>query len=123
MSNAPIAREVFANICLGGQNFDNPLDGTPQGIAISFLKHHCRFFVASLPPGPDNWACLMGLLISDLKTSTNLDLGEALTQAKHQLVEGGWSTRVRDAFGAAITNEVASSSAWLDMQTALATLG
>ena len=57
---------------------------------------------ASLLSLPDDWACLFGLVVADLKSTQNLPLPEAVERARTMLVVGGWSPRVSEGFAAAL---------------------
>ena len=99
---APLAKEAFINVCIGGQCHDSPLDGNPTGLVSGFLRRGSHWVGASLLSIPDDWACLFGLIVADLKFSLDCSLPEALDRAREMLVDGGWSTRVSEAFSKAL---------------------
>jgi tetratricopeptide (TPR) repeat protein len=117
---APRTREALINICVGGQSYDNPQDGDPSGLVSGFLRRGTEWLVASVPPLPDDWACLMGLIITDLKTSTSQGMHDVLPVARHRLVNGGWPERVTEAFSEAVFTGLTTSGTWNKITDTLA---
>jgi hypothetical protein len=102
IQNAPIVQEAFVNICVAGQSHDNPLNGNPSGIIPGFLRRGTKWIVASLLPLPDTWALLGGLIIADLRSTSEDELPVLLEGAKTRLINGGWPDRVSQAFSDAL---------------------
>ncbi len=102
IAEAPLTQEAFINVCIGGQCEDSPLDGNPTGLVSGFLRRGSKWVAASVLSLPDDWACLFGLIVADLKASQNLPLPEAVETARLMLLEGGWLPRVSDCFATAL---------------------
>lgn len=99
---APRVREVLINICVAGQSHDNPLDGNPAGIVPGFLRRDSDWVVASLLVLPDTWALLAGLILTNLRSTSDKELPELLEIVRLRLVQGGWPDRVSRAFSEAL---------------------
>ena len=102
--SAPVVHEAFVNTCVAGQSHDRPLDGNPTGIIPGFLRRNTKWVVASLLPLPDTWALLGGLILTDLRSTSDRGLPELLDVARNRLVNGGWPERVGIAFSDALTS-------------------
>lgn len=83
--------EVLANVCLGGRLAEDPLDGSPSGLVTGLLRRGARVVAAALPPVPDLWASVLGLLVTEEMTQGGLGLDRALARAKARLAARDWS--------------------------------
>ena len=56
------------NLCVGGQAYDDLLDGDPTGLIPAWLRHGAHTVVAALPPVPDTHGALFGTTVTLLMT-------------------------------------------------------
>lgn len=94
--------EALINTCVAGQSFDNPLDGVPTGIVPALIRNGTHAVIASVFPLPDTWALLAGLILTDLRCTSDRGLPFLLELARSRLIDGGWRDRVSDAFSEAL---------------------
>ena len=110
IANAPAARHVFANICVGGQTYDNPLDGDARGLVGGFLRQGSDWVVTSLRPLPDEWTYPFGLLLTHVHdTQTDMPFPDVLAQTRQLYMDGGWPDWVTRAFIEAMQGKVRAS--------------
>jgi hypothetical protein len=85
----PPAREVLMNLCVGGQAYDDLLDGDPTGLIPAWLRHGAHTVVAALPPVPDLHGALFGTTVMLLMTDPedSLPLAAAARRAARILGE------------------------------------
>lgn len=89
---------VFLNICLGGLSSDDSLDGSPSGLVSGFLRAGARVVIAALPPVPDLWAFVLGLLVTHELAGGEQRAEVALARAKERLTAGDWPESLEPAF-------------------------
>jgi hypothetical protein len=85
----PPAGEVLMNLCVGGQAYDDLLDGDPTGLIPAWLRHGAHTVVAALPPVPDTHGALFGTTVTLLMTDPEdpLPLAAAARRAARILGE------------------------------------
>lgn len=85
----PPAGEVLMNLCVGGQAYDDLLDGDPTGLIPAWLCHGAHTVVAALPPVPDLHGALFGTTVTLLMTDPEdpLPLATAARRAARILGE------------------------------------
>jgi len=80
---------VLMNLCVGGQSYDDLLDGDPTGLIAAWMRHGAHTVVAALPPVPDGLGALFGTIVTLLMTDPNapMSLAEAARLAARILGE------------------------------------
>jgi hypothetical protein len=85
----PRADEVLMNLCVGGQAYDDLLDGDPTGLIPAWLRNGAHTVVAAVPLVPDAFGALFGTTVTLLMTDpvAPLPLAAAARQAARILGE------------------------------------